>query len=338
MLSTVFNNQQRSGYKELLSYGPYFYKYLLEMDVNYRFAGATLDVMAENLELLMNDQIIDFMDEEALTRMERWLNIEVDATKSIEDRKKKVKLFWNGGDKLSGRLIKSMVMSYTGCDDTPSVRMTNHLTIMAQIKDENTVYMSDLAEQIERMKPAQILVEILLVSTTKIKVRTSIKHYVYPFDLCGEKPEIATWGTYLRLPVTLKSSETDVVYPHEQSSEFMETGTYPNVTTQGAALQNEINIRTEIADTVYDHNPSSEEQEAGTYPTITMIGQFAENGVSVRTDESAAIIEFLECGTQPNIATVGQQEEESVAIGMSESSAVLSFVECGTNLCGEEGL
>ena len=49
MLSTVFYNQQRSGYEELLSYGPLFYRDLLEMDTNYRFAGKTLDVGAESL-------------------------------------------------------------------------------------------------------------------------------------------------------------------------------------------------------------------------------------------------------------------------------------------------
>ena len=55
MLSTVFYNQQRSGYEELLSYGPLFYRDLLEMDTNYRFAGKTLDVGAEGLEKLMQD-------------------------------------------------------------------------------------------------------------------------------------------------------------------------------------------------------------------------------------------------------------------------------------------
>jgi hypothetical protein len=305
MLSTVFNNQQRSGYEELFSYGPYFYKDLLEMDVNYRFAGSTLDVMAEKLELLMNDQIIDFMDEPTITRMEHWLAITTDETKSLEDRRKKVKLLWNGGEKLCGRVIKSVVMSYTGCSEPPVVKMTNHLSIMAQIKDENTVYLSDLNSYIERMKPAQIRSEILLVSTTKIKIQTIVKHYVYSFDLCGEKPDIATFGAYLQTQIDLQTAGTDFVYPHEQSNEFEEAGTYPQITTKGAVIQEGIDIGTKVSDSVYGHNQSSEEQETGTYP---------------------------------NIATVGQQNNSGIAIGTTESSAVLSFVECGTNLCGEEGL
>lgn len=338
MLSTVFNNQQRSGYEELFSYGPYFYKYLLEMDVNYRFAGSTLDLMAEKMELMMNNQFIDYMDEPTITRMERWLDIEVDPSKDLEYRRRKVKLFWNGGDKLCARLIKSMVKSYTGCEDTPSVRMTNHLIIKAQIKDDNMVYISDLMEQLERMRPAHIRVEMLLASTTKIKFRTIVKHYVYPFDLCGEKPDIATWGSYLKNGVSLKSHNTDVVYPHEQSSEFMEAGTYPNVTTTGVAYHTDINIATKVSDSVYGHNPSSEEHEAGTYPDDSTIGILYENNISVSTDERDAIIAYEQCGTNPNIATIGQLRNEGIAIGTTESSAVLSFVECGTNLCGEEVL
>ena len=107
MLSTVFYNQQRSGYEELLSYGPLF-------------------VGAEGLEKLMQDQFIDTADEETISRWEKWLNLLPDSQTDLEYRRKRVKLFWNGGDKFSGSLIKSIVKNYTGCDETPSVRMTIH--------------------------------------------------------------------------------------------------------------------------------------------------------------------------------------------------------------------
>ena len=72
MLSTVFYNQQRSGYEELLSYGPLFYRDLLEMDTNYRFCRKkALDVGAEGLEKLMQDQFIDTADEETISRWEK---------------------------------------------------------------------------------------------------------------------------------------------------------------------------------------------------------------------------------------------------------------------------
>ena len=112
MFDTVFYNHQRSGYEELLSYGPSFYKNLLEMDVNYRFAGKTLDIGAEGLERLIQDQFIDTADEETISRWERWMNLPSDPNNDLEYRRRKVKLFWNGGDKFSGSLIKEIIKNY----------------------------------------------------------------------------------------------------------------------------------------------------------------------------------------------------------------------------------
>lgn len=338
MLSTVFYNQQRSGYEELFSYGPYFYKDLLEMDVNYRFAGMTLDVGAECLERLMQDQFIDSADEETIIRMEKWLEIPMDSRTDLDYRRKRIKLFWNGGDKFSGSLIKGIVKNYTGCDETPSVKMTTRLTISVQVKEENQIYISDLEALIERMKPAHILAEVLLVSTTKIKFHTNITHFVFPYEACGTKPEIATVGAYVTSGINIGTKESDIVYPHMPADETMLAGTYPTNSTKGAVLENGINVHTNLTDTVYEYLPSSEEQEVGTYPTNTTVGMLVEDKISISTKESSALIAYEQCGTTPDIATLGQQSESGVSIETSVSSAVLTYVECGTNLCGEEGL
>ena len=39
----VFNNRQRSGYEEISSYSPKFYRQIKEMDAVYRFAGMNAD-------------------------------------------------------------------------------------------------------------------------------------------------------------------------------------------------------------------------------------------------------------------------------------------------------
>lgn len=338
MFDTVFYNQMRSGYEELLSYGPSFYKNLLEMDVNYRFAGKTLDIGAEGLERLIQDQFIDTADEETISRWERWMNLPSDPNNDLEYRRRKVKLFWNGGDKFSGSLIKEIIKNYTGCDETPSIKMTTKLTISTQIKEDSQVYISDLEELIERMKPAHILVEVLLISTTRIKLHTNISHIVYPYDFCGTKPDIATMGAYIPSRVNIGTGGSNIVYPHMPSDETMLAGTYPVDTTKGAVFEDGINIHTESTDAVYEHLPSSEEQESGLYPENTMVGMVCENPVLFSTNENAALIAYEQCGTIPNIATLGQQSEEVVSLGTSESSAVLTYVECGTNLCGEEGL
>lgn len=179
MLNPVFRNQERSGYEELVSYGPHFYKDILEMDANYRFAGKTLDTMAQGLEDLISNQFIDYANEGTILRLEKWLGIETDFSKSLEERRKKVKLAWNGGEKFNATLIKRMIRSHTGCAN-PTVRMTTYLSIDSGVSPEESIYMSDLIEQFEKMKPAHVRMNI------SIKRKCSLKVNVFAHVNVGE--------------------------------------------------------------------------------------------------------------------------------------------------------
>ena len=258
MNNPVFYNQERSGYEELVSYGPYFYKDILEMDANYQFAGKTLDIMAEGLEAIISNQFIDSADESTILRMERWLGIDTDFTRTLDERKKKVKLVWNGGEKLSGSFIKNLVRSYTGCDDDPAVKMTTYLIINAYISSNKTVYISDLEEQLEKMKPAHIRMVLSLINYSKIKIGRKVSHKVYLYDKAGENPDISTLG---------------------------------------AAFLSRVISDSELNQKVYSTLPASENQEAGTYPTVTTVGSIAENGISTDDTLSVSISSYVECGT-----------------------------------------
>jgi hypothetical protein len=48
----IFYNRQRSGFEELTSYQPLWWADILEMKANNKFAGLTLDRMADALEQL----------------------------------------------------------------------------------------------------------------------------------------------------------------------------------------------------------------------------------------------------------------------------------------------
>lgn len=259
MLNTIFNNQQRSGYEELFSYGPRFYKDIKEMDAIYRLAGATLDIGAKKLEVLMNDQFIEHADEETISRYEKWLHIEGNESKSLEDRRKKVKLVWNGGEKLSGKLIKSLVKSYTGCDEEPSVRMTTYLKVIARVKEDNQVYLSDLYEQLYKMLPAHIRMEFSLAITSQMVFQTKVSHYLYHFTKAGENPKIATHGAY---------------------------------------LNGEINAETDVSDYVFGYKKASETVEAGTVPDVTTFGVYDNSEMQICTTEKATSVSFSECGSK----------------------------------------
>lgn len=79
----VFNNQQRSGYEEIVSYGPKWWTEFREMDANYRFAGWTLDLMAYWLERVVNNQFPANADERTITTIfEPALGIEPEADRN----------------------------------------------------------------------------------------------------------------------------------------------------------------------------------------------------------------------------------------------------------------
>ena len=69
---TYFNNFGQSGYDELKEWTPSYYQSIKEADANLRFAGITIDQMAQALENWCANMFIDTMSEEMLSRMETF--------------------------------------------------------------------------------------------------------------------------------------------------------------------------------------------------------------------------------------------------------------------------
>ena len=110
----IFNNQQRSGYEEIVSYGPKWWTEFREMDANYRFAGWTLDLMAYWLERVVNNQFPANADERTITTVfEPALRIEPEPDETLEERRKTAAAYWSGTGKLSKTVIQSIIKAYT---------------------------------------------------------------------------------------------------------------------------------------------------------------------------------------------------------------------------------
>lgn len=283
----IFCNRQRSGYEEVFSYGPYFFKDIKDLDASLKFAGLTLDIMAEKLELLMKDQFIVSADKETIYRYEEWLGLEHDSNKSLVDRRKKVKLLWNGGEKLNGELIKNLVKSYTGCDEDPIVIMTTKLTIKSQITGNNLVYMDDLLEQLEKMKPAHILIEMLLDIAVPIKIGKSVKHYVYDYPVAGITPDISTLGDNNVGVISANSVINSTVYEHKQTSESIKAGTLPEQATIGISVDSITSVGESVESNLYDFKATSENLAAGTSNEIGTLGESIKSNIkttSIITD------------------------------------------------------
>lgn len=112
----TFYSQERSGYEEIVSYGPQWWTQYREMDAIYQFAGWMLDLMASSLERLVNNQFPAHADEETIIMLEKLLKLEHEGDLSLEERRTMVQTYYFGSGKLSESSIKKLVKSYTGCE------------------------------------------------------------------------------------------------------------------------------------------------------------------------------------------------------------------------------
>lgn len=112
----MFCNRMRPGEEELASYLPKYWNDIWEMRANNIFAGYTLDRMATDMEQVVKDRFFDTCSENMLARYETFLHITPTEGSSVEDRRRIIKMKWNGAGKMTGSRIRAIVKECCGCD------------------------------------------------------------------------------------------------------------------------------------------------------------------------------------------------------------------------------
>lgn len=127
----IFNNHQLSGYEELKSYGPRYYDNIAEMDANYKFAGYTVDLMADGLDSLIDNQFITSMDAKHLEKLISFLNIIFNNGEKIDEKRKVVLVAWNSEGKVNRTKIIDIIKLYVGEETQVSVVFENETLTIA---------------------------------------------------------------------------------------------------------------------------------------------------------------------------------------------------------------
>lgn len=157
----VFNNQQRSGYEEIASYSPRYYRSIKEMDAVFRLAGWIIDLMAQDMEDMVAFQFLKYMDDEALTRYEAFLGIMKDANKTLEERKAYINALLIGSGKISADKIGALVNSFSNCICEDIILEGSVLHINIAIHEELELSIRDsIYELIKQKLPAHIRMEV----------------------------------------------------------------------------------------------------------------------------------------------------------------------------------
>jgi hypothetical protein len=176
----IFNNQQRSGYREIVSYGPRWWTEYKEMDANYQYAGWTLDLMAYWLERIINNQFPAYADERAIATFEKVLDLEPDENDSLEERRRIVAAYYSGTGKLSRSVIQSIVRSYTGCE-SELWWLNQTLQIRVSCNEEVSFSNNKIYRILNRRMPAHIPFKIrnmLCIFLTEETFNQTIKHRI----------------------------------------------------------------------------------------------------------------------------------------------------------------
>lgn len=184
----VFNNQQRSGYEEIASYSPWFYRSIKEMDAVFRMAGFTLDHMAADLERTVSNQFVEHMEEEPFSRYEAFLGVKKDINKTLDERKAYINALLIGSGKFSADKIIAIVNQFVDCEC--SVQLSGaELYINIAFKNDPDKYIVDIRKFIEKWLPGHLTYRLVLQRKKKAEVFVSSTKEIFISMRKGINPE-----------------------------------------------------------------------------------------------------------------------------------------------------
>lgn len=149
---TYFNNFGQTGYDELKEWTPAYYQNIREADANLRFAGRTVDQMAQALEEWCANMFIDTMSEDMLSRMEAFYYLD-NSGRTMDERRQLLKAAQIGSGKVDVDRIKRIIKVYAGVDCEIEFLHELNITLHAGNK---IVSFTDFTDIIGRQIPAHL--------------------------------------------------------------------------------------------------------------------------------------------------------------------------------------
>lgn len=328
-------------YEELITYYPRFYREVREMVAILHAEGHLADMMQDDIERVYQNSFIDNMDEEALTRLELFLQIGLYKERTLEERRRLVKSFFVGFGKVSASMLKEMIKSYTGADvdilfEPFDDERNNCLYIYIQRGDVDTLYMSDISLLLSKKIPAHIYWMAAVVYRYAVVIGARRTHYRFAYDLTGTKPDIALHGDLNSAEVVVEAARRNKVTGYRQASEDAElAGIYPDIALHGQTAGSGAVIGAAIENTIFGHKNAArgDKQLSGLFPDVSVHGQRHEAGAAVSTSEESAAFGYRQTGTVPDTATHGGQHSGITAQAeVKATSYGADYKFCGTTV------
>lgn len=154
-------NYFASSFDELITYYPRFYREVYEMVEILKAEGKLADEIETNIDTVLKNCFIDTADEPTIRKYEEILNIKLERTQTLDERRALVKSFFIGRGKISADVICTVIEAYTGdkvvCKFEPfDAAGNNKLFIDSFINKRGEILPNDVLFLISLILPAHI--------------------------------------------------------------------------------------------------------------------------------------------------------------------------------------
>lgn len=111
-----YEKQFENNFEELITYYPRFYRDVYEMVEILKANGRVFDRMEGDIEQTYLNCFIKYADEETIKKLEDFLDIRLNKSRTLEERRRLVMSYFIGFGKVSATMLKEMIQSYTGAE------------------------------------------------------------------------------------------------------------------------------------------------------------------------------------------------------------------------------
>lgn len=331
-----YNKYYASNYEELTTYYPRFYRDVFEMVEILKAHGRIADGMEENIEQAFLNGFIDYADEATIEKLEKFLEIGLNRSRTLEERRRLVKSYFVGFGKISASLICQMIGAYTNapvsCRFEPFDEERNNLLyIDFQRSGNETIYMSDILTLLSKKLPAHIAYRPELVYRFPIVIGRKRTYYKYGYDFCGTKPDTALLGIVFKRDTVTQEEHSNTRLAYKNASDKNElAGTYPNTATQAHYFTRDTVTAQGHESSVFAYEETGPEQQTGQYPDAAFLGEAVKAFLGVEAGHENNIISYDEAGTKPDTTLLAAAYESALAVEEHRENTLTEYEATGT--------
>lgn len=300
------------NYDELITYYPRFYRDVFEMVEILKAHGRIADELEENIERTYLNSFIDYADEETIAKLEKFLMIGLNKSRSLEERRRLVKSYFVGFGKVSASMLEEMITSYTNAPvksrfEPYDEEGNNRLYIEFERGKEPTLYMSDIMLLLSKKLPAHIEYQAAVVYKFSVGIGRRRNYHRYGYDLAGTKPDTALLGLNIVRDSVTKQKHQNELIDHLAASEGEITGLHPDTALLGFNYIRESVTEERHENSQYGQRQADEGNEiAGTWPEVTLLGRSITKQAAAGADITNHTTEYELSGTTPEAALIAE--------------------------------